>query len=107
LNNAFADYYKPDTATGEMVDIVHLLQDLAEAVLGPATGWPNCTRQRGLSLSMFLTMQAVMRWMSGISLPQNFMASSKQACCCSAIPAALSEPSGTKATRAETLALTK
>jgi hypothetical protein len=28
---------------------------------GPTTGWPNCARQRGLSLSMFLTMQAVMR----------------------------------------------
>jgi hypothetical protein len=56
---------------------------------------------------MFLTMQAVMRWTSGISLPQNLIASTKQACCCSAVPAALSEPSGAKATRAETLALTK
>jgi hypothetical protein len=27
----------------------------------PMTGWPNCARQRGLSLSMFVTMQAVMR----------------------------------------------
>jgi hypothetical protein len=56
---------------------------------------------------MLLTKQAVMRWTSGISLPQNFIASSKQASCCSAVPAALSGPIGTKATRTETLALTK
>ena len=38
---------------------------------------PNCAGIEGLACECSLTMQAVMRWTSGISLPQNIIASPK------------------------------
>jgi hypothetical protein len=51
----------------------------------------NCLRQGGLSFLKFFSMQALIRFTSGMNWPQNFIASWRQARRCSGVPAASAE----------------